>query len=140
MSQNFTKEYWIGRAIGYTLFAIFVFGGLVLTILGLFTDDGDGIIKIKLSQAHRDLIVTFYFILFFTYMVGPGFTIWKSPQFAQGWLSAPNKRLYASVPWEELSEMKKTLIYVASTSGLIGIIPLGIFTYHFALIFIRLFY
>ncbi|HAE58442.1 MAG TPA: hypothetical protein DCG54_02755 [Anaerolineae bacterium] len=138
MSQNFAKEYWIGRAIGYTLFAIFVFGGLVLTILGLFSDDG--ISKIKLSQAHRDLIVIFYFILFFTYMVGPGLTIWKSPQFAQGWLSAPNKRIYASVPWDELSEMNKAMTYATSLIALVGIIPLGTLMYHFVLIFISLFY
>jgi hypothetical protein len=136
MSQNFTKEYWIGRAIAGTLLIMFFLGGAILGLLGLFTDDG----MIKFSQTHRDLIVTFHLVLFFTYMVGPGLTIWKSPQFAQGWLSAPNKRIYASVPWDELSEMKKALVYVASTSGLIGIIPLGIFTYHFALIFISLFY
>jgi hypothetical protein len=138
MSQNFTKEYWVGRAIAGTLLIYVFLGGGVLGLLGLFTDDG--IIKIKLSQAHRDLIVTFHFISFFSYLVGPGLAIWKSPQFAQGWLSAPNKRLYASVPWDELSEMNKALDYAVSTLGLIGIIPLGIFTYHFALICISLFY
>ena len=138
MSQNFAKEYWIGRAIAGTLLIMFFLGGAILGLLGLFTDDG--IIKIELSQAHRDLIVTFYFILFFTYLVGPGLTIWKSPQFAQGWLSAPNKRLYASVPWDELSEMNKALDYAVSLTTLVAIIPLGTLMYHFVLIFISLFY
>lgn len=121
---------------GHATYYVFFLGGAILGLLGLFTDDG----IIKLSQTHRDLIVTFYLILFFTYMVGPGLTIWKSPQFAQGWLSAPNKRLYASVPWDELSEMNKALDYAVSLIALVGIIPLGTLMYHFVLIFISLFY
>jgi hypothetical protein len=136
MSQNFAKEYWIGRAIAGTLLIMFFLGGAILGFLGLFTDDG----IIKFSQTHRDLIVTFHLILFFTYAVGPGLTIWKSPQFAQGWLSAPNKRIYASVPWDELSEMNKAMTYATSLIALVAIIPLGTLMYHFVLIFISLFY
>jgi hypothetical protein len=115
MSQDFAKEYWIARAISRTIFrAIFIImiAGAILKFVGI------------LPEPFRDLLYKLMVTLFFSLIVVPGLAIWGFPQFAQGWLSVYNKRLYASAPWDKLNDLNKALIYFVSLAGLILVVTL----------------
>jgi hypothetical protein len=116
MSQDFPKEYWAARTIVYRVILAFV---LVVLVSGMLVIAG-----IIIPPPYSDLIYSLGVVLFLGNLAVPGIAIWKSPCFAQGWLSVYNKRLYASVPWGKLNDLNKTLIYFVSISGLILVVVL----------------
>lgn len=125
MSQDFGKEYFIGkdisRAIFLGLIAFVLIGSLLVFI------------KIIIPPPYRDFIFGLVGILFFSMISIPGITIWKYPRFAQGWFSTFNS-FFASAPWDKLNSFKKTLLYAMSCWGLfLGSI---IFAYVVGLLFV----
>jgi hypothetical protein len=113
--QDFTKDYWVARAISRVLFfAVFItmIIGALLNLVG------------EVPEPFRDLLYKFIVTLFFSVIAVPGLAIWSSPQFGQGWLSVFNKRLYASAPWENLHDLNKAPIYFVSIAGLLVVLIL----------------
>jgi hypothetical protein len=129
MSQNFTEEYWRGRAAEGTVFATFFIGAIVYGVINLFASEGFFTIRQEYNQW------MFNFLAFFLFIDAgmPGLTIWKYPRFTQGWVSRKTKFLGVSAPWDELGDGGKIFFYLSSAIILVflWIMPLGLLVYTF---------
>jgi hypothetical protein len=129
MSQNFTEEYWRGRAAEGAVFAALFLGAIVYGVINLFASEGFFTIRQEYNQWMFNLLA---FLLFIDAGM-PGLTIWKYPRFTQGWVSRKTKFLGVSAPWDELGTGGKIFFYFSSTIILVflWIMPLGLLVYTF---------